>query len=308
MDCLISVEKLVRDFGQHRAVDNVSFSAQQGEILGLLGPNGAGKSTTMQIVCGVMAATSGTVSIAGISLIDEPKQAKRHIGFLPERPPLYIDLNVDEFLRYAASLRGVSKKNIKNAVDTSKQQCGLTEVGKRLIGNLSKGYQQRVGIAQAIIHDPILIILDEPTSGLDPNQILEIRNLICELGDQHSVILSSHILSEVQSVCERVLIINEGSIVMDEQLNNLMKPKQTVVFRVALRRAPTMEILQNVDGVINVQPIDAHRFKIFCNDDVQVIDQLTQLAVANNWGLFELFPERHSLEEAFVQLTQSQSI
>ena len=187
----------------------ISFDVHQAEILGLLGPNGAGKSTTMQIICGVIAANNGSVNIAGYEIIDAPKQAKQNIGFLPEQLPLYGDLTVDEYLLYSAKLRGIKKQNINDLIISCKKRCGLENTGKRLIQNLSKGYKQRVGIAQAIIHMPSIIILDEPTSGLDPKQILEIRELMRELSKVHSIIISTHILSEVEAICDRVLIINE---------------------------------------------------------------------------------------------------
>ena len=225
---LISVNDLSRFYGQKCAIENVSFDAYRGEILGLLGPNGAGKSTTMQIICGVIAASNGSVNIEGHDIQDSPKYAKQNIGFLPEQLPLYNDLNVDEYLYYAAKLRGIEKANLKDVVTSTKKRCGLENTGSRLIQNLSKGYKQRVGIAQAIIHAPSIIILDEPTSGLDPKQILEIRKLMRELSKDHSIILSTHILSEVEAVCDRVLIINEGNIVLDRYLKELLTNKNSL--------------------------------------------------------------------------------
>ena len=219
---LISVHDLSRFYGQKRAIENVSFELPHGEILGLLGPNGAGKSTTMQIICGVIAANNGSVNIAGYDIQDAPQQAKQNIGFLPEQLPLYNDLTVDEYLFYTAKLRGIKKANLGEKVTSCKRRCGLETSGKRLIQNLSKGYKQRVGIAQAIIHTPAVIILDEPTSGLDPKQILEIRKLMLELSKDHSIMLSTHILSEVETICDRVLIINNGSIILDQYLKELL--------------------------------------------------------------------------------------
>ena len=219
---LISVHDLSRFYGQKHAIENVSFDLPHGEILGLLGPNGAGKSTTMQIICGVIAANNGSVNIAGYDIQDAPQQAKQNIGFLPEQLPLYNDLTVDEYLFYTAKLRGIKKVNLSEKVTSCKKRCGLETSGSRLIQNLSKGYKQRVGIAQAIIHTPAVIILDEPTSGLDPKQILEIRKLMLELSKDHSIMLSTHILSEVEAICDRVLIINNGSIVLDQYLKELL--------------------------------------------------------------------------------------
>ena len=219
---LISINGLTKFYGPKKAIEDVSFDVHQAEILGLLGPNGAGKSTTMQIICGVIAANNGSVNIAGHDIIDAPKQAKQNIGFLPEQLPLYSDLTVDEYLFYSAKLRGIKKQNINDLIISCKKRCGLENTGKRLIQNLSKGYKQRVGIAQAIIHMPSIIILDEPTSGLDPKQILEIRELMRELSKVHSIIISTHILSEVEAICDRVLIINEGNIVLDQYLKELL--------------------------------------------------------------------------------------
>ena len=219
---LISINGLTKFYGPKKAIEDVSFDVHQAEILGLLGPNGAGKSTTMQIICGVIAANNGSVNIAGHDIIDAPKQAKQNIGFLPEQLPLYGDLTVDEYLFYSAKLRGIKKQNINDLIISCKKRCGLENTGKRLIQNLSKGYKQRVGIAQAIIHMPSIIILDEPTSGLDPKQILEIRELMRELSKVHSIIISTHILSEVEAICDRVLIINEGNIVLDQYLKELL--------------------------------------------------------------------------------------
>ena len=219
---LISINGLTKFYGPKKAIEDVSFDVHQAEILGLLGPNGAGKSTTMQIICGVIAANNGSVNIAGHDIIDAPKKAKQNIGFLPEQLPLYGDLTVDEYLLYSAKLRGIKKQNINDLIISCKKRCGLKNTGKRLIQNLSKGYKQRVGIAQAIIHMPSIIILDEPTSGLDPKQILEIRELMRELSKVHSIIISTHILSEVEAICDRVLIINEGNIVLDQYLKELL--------------------------------------------------------------------------------------
>ena len=225
---LISINDLTKFYGPKKAIEDVSFDVHQAEIVGLLGPNGAGKSTTMQIICGVIAANNGSVNIAGHDIIDAPKKAKQNIGFLPEQLPLYGDLTVDEYLLYSAKLRGIKKQNINDLIISCKKRCGLENTGKRLIQNLSKGYKQRVGIAQAIIHMPSIIILDEPTSGLDPKQILEIRELMRELSKVHSIIISTHILSEVEAICDRVLIINEGNIVLDQYLKKLLSDNNSL--------------------------------------------------------------------------------
>lgn len=227
----LSAQNLCRNYGSYAAVDKVNLQLRRGEVLGLLGPNGAGKTTTMRMLTGNLAPSTGSIEICGIDLLDKPQQAKAHLGFLPEIPPLYQDMTVDEYLLFAARLHRVSKQTVQTVLGSVKQRCGLENRGKRLIGNLSKGFQQRVGIAQAIIHSPDVIILDEPTVGLDPNQIREIRKLIRELGVSSSVILSTHILSEVESVCDRVQIMHQGNMVLDETLVGLQQqgtPLETV--------------------------------------------------------------------------------
>jgi ABC-2 type transport system ATP-binding protein len=306
-EILISVDHVSRYYGDDCAVNDVSFSVHRGEVLGFLGPNGAGKSTTMQMICGVLSASAGQITVAGHDMLESPRAAKQHIGFLPEHPPLYQDLNVDEYLYYAARLRGIKKAELKKAVAYSKQRCGLEETGKRLIKNLSKGFQQRVGIAQAIIHSPAVVIMDEPTSGLDPNQILEIRELIRELGNDHSVILSTHILPEVQSVCDRVLIINEGNLVLDESLDKLQRDHQITPLKIALRQPPPLETLGEIEGVVNIEQTGNHHFKIYCESGIDTINRITKLAVASEWELYEIVPEQDSLEETFVQLTRGEN-
>ncbi len=306
-EILISVDHVSRYYGNECAVNDISFSVHRGEVLGFLGPNGAGKSTTMQMICGVLSASTGQITVAGHDMFESPKVAKKHLGFLPEKPPLYQDLNVDEYLCYAGLLRGIGKTELKEAVAYSKQRCGLAESGKRLINNLSKGFQQRVGIAQAIIHSPAVVILDEPTSGLDPNQILEIRELISELGNDHSVILSTHILPEVQSVCDRVLIINQGKLVLDESLDNLQQDDQITPIKFAFRQPPPLDVLAEIEGVKDIEQIGNHHFKIYCDSEINTINRITNLAVTSEWQLYEMIPEKDSLEETFVQLTRGES-
>ncbi|NKB36330.1 MAG: ATP-binding cassette domain-containing protein [Gammaproteobacteria bacterium] len=307
-ETLIEVSQLSCYYGDHCAVNEISFSVNRGEVLGFLGPNGAGKSSTMQIICGVLAATAGSVVVASHDIVEAAEKAKQHIGFLPENPPLYKDLTVDEYLLYCARLRKIQKNQLKQAMDNCKSRCGIHDYGKRLIANLSKGYQQRVGIAQAIIHSPAVVILDEPSSGLDPIQNLEIRELISELGSDHSVIVSTHILPEVQSSCNRVLIINRGKIVLDEKINQLEESGTQSSWTIALARPPLLEELEQISGVSLVRNIDGRRFRVVCENSVAAPALFTETSVNKNWGLYELIPERESLEHTFLQLTHGEVV
>ena len=228
MSILVEAKQLYRYYGHHCAVQNVSFSLKKGQVLGFLGANGAGKTTTMSMLCGNLAPSSGEIVINGVDLLDNPVAAKQHIGYLPDQPPLYKELTVTEFLHYCAQLHRVPKTEINQAVTIAQNRCGLNEVTQRLIGNLSKGYQQRVGIAQAILHNPPVIVLDEPTVGLDPIQIKEIRSLIKELGVNHAIILSTHILSEVQETCTDVQIIHQGRLVLSQSIAELALDKHSL--------------------------------------------------------------------------------
>ena len=304
-EILISAEGLARFYGAQRAIDQVSFNVHRGEILGLLGPNGAGKSTTMQIISGVLAPSAGAVTVAGLDMQAEARRAKRHIGFLPEQPPLYPDLSVDEYLRLAARLRNIAGDKIAAAVRLSKQRSGLEQAGRRLIQNLSRGYKQRVGIAQAIIHAPAAIILDEPTAGLDPIQIREIRALMRELGEDHSVILSTHILSEVQALCDRVLIIHQGHIALDQPLAELQADhKRPARIELGLGQPPAHETLAAIAGVKQVRATERGTFMLDIAPQDKVIDKLAQMAVEKDWGLYKLTPGEGSLESIFMRLTQ----
>lgn len=228
MSILVEAKQLYRYYGKHCAVQDVSFSLKKGQVLGFLGANGAGKTTTMSMLCGNLAPSSGEIIINGVDLLDNPVAAKQYIGYLPDQPPLYKELTVTEFLRYCAQLHRVPNTAVAQTVAVAQNRCGLKEVAQRLIGNLSKGYQQRVGIAQAILHDPPVIVLDEPTVGLDPIQIKEIRSLIKELGVDHGVILSTHILSEVQETCTDVQIIHQGQLVLSKTVAELDLDKRSL--------------------------------------------------------------------------------
>ena len=307
-EALISVEHLTRNYGALCAVDRVSFEVRRGQVLGFLGPNGAGKSTTMQILSGNLAPSGGRVRINGIDLLDRPRAAKRCLGYLPEQPPLYRELTVDEYLRHCALLHRIPRRQVAAAMARAKARCGLDEVGGRLIGNLSKGFQQRVGIAQAIIHTPPVVILDEPTVGLDPIQVREIRHLIRELGRDHSVILSTHILPEVQAVCDHVLIIHHGRIVLDEPLAELDRGLGETALRLRLNKPPAgAGALAAVTGVTAVEPLPDGLFRIYHAPGSNPAAALAALAVREGWEPVELTPEKRTLEQVFVELVHREA-
>lgn len=298
---LIQANQLTRYYGTHCAVDHISFTLNKGDILGFLGPNGAGKSTTMQMLAGSLAPSEGAISIDGIDLLDHPGKAKSVLGYLPEQPPLYREMTVHEYLRFCARLHRVARNHIHAAVELACQRCGLSDVGRRLIGNLSKGFQQRVGIAQAIVHSPRVIILDEPTVGLDPIQIREIRELIIELGKEHGIILSTHILPEVQSVCNRVQIINHGKLVFESSMQDLLQ-QDDQRFIVAFGNPVGIEQLQALDSVSHAST-EPDGFVVRLNSDA---DKFVEQAVARGWRLQKLMPQQTSLEQIFVRLAHHQ--
>jgi ABC-2 type transport system ATP-binding protein len=301
---LVRIEHLHRDYGQIHAVNDVSFELARGDVLGFLGPNGAGKSTTMQMITGNLAPSGGEIRVCGIDLLDQPKRAKSEIGYLPEQPPVYRELTVDEYLKYCARLNRIARGHVSRAVATAKERCGLGDAGPRLIGNLSKGYQQRVGIAQAIIHNPAVVILDEPTVGLDPIQIREIRDLVRELGEAHGIILSTHILPEVQATCNRVQIIHQGRLVFSDSTRGLEQQLNPTALLAAFRSEPDMAALRQLPGVTEVEPLDAGRLRLHYSD-TDPAEALVEMAASRNWRLYELVPERRTLEQIFIELTCS---
>ena len=303
---LMNIKHLSRHYGMVEAVKSVNFDLKRGEVLGFLGPNGAGKSTTMQMITGNLAPTEGKITINGIDLLDNPKLAKAEIGYLPEHPPLYPEATVEEYLKFCAKINGIKRQQQVNAVNYSINRCALGEVKSRLIGNLSKGYKQRVGIAQAIIHTPSIVILDEPTVGLDPIQIREIRKLIRELGNEHSVILSTHILPEVQMTCDRVQIINKGQLVFSNSIDNLNQSMQATSLIAQFDNSPSIEDINKINGVESVERLDDNKMRIYFKQSPA--KQIAIDAVNNNWGLLELSPEQKSLEQIFVEITSSEQL
>ncbi|RKZ65140.1 MAG: ABC transporter ATP-binding protein [Gammaproteobacteria bacterium] len=303
MSSLISVNNLTRRYGDFCAVNNISFELAAGDILGFLGPNGAGKSSTMQMLTGNLAPTLGEISINGVDLLDNPKAAKASLGYLPENPPLYKEMTVTEYLQFCGLLHHLKKSALTNACDSAIERCGLGDVYHRLIGNLSKGYQQRVGIAQAILHSPAVIILDEPTVGLDPIQILEIRDLIKSLGESQGIILCTHILPEVQAVCNRVQIINQGDIVYSASMDDMLG-KQSTKFEISLTENVNSEILGNHHTFKSVDMIDDHNF---ITESDLAADKLSEYIVQQGWGLTRFTQQQASLEQIFIDLTTTDS-
>ncbi|MDX1454697.1 MAG: ABC transporter ATP-binding protein [Gammaproteobacteria bacterium] len=299
-DPLIEARQLGRDYAGTPAVSQLDFRLDAGEIMGFLGPNGAGKSTTMRMLAGVLAPSHGKVSIAGIDLLEEPLRAKRMLGYLPEIPPLYPELTVASYLRFAAELRDVARHDLDTAVDDALDRCGLGDMRSRIIGNLSKGYQQRVGIAQAIVHDPAVVILDEPTVGLDPLQINGIRELITALGRQHTVILSTHILQEVKAVCSRVLLLHRGRVQLDRSMDELGSEGGQRI-RLKARQLPDDDAIRQHLGN-DIERLDATTLLVGGSDP----EALAEKVVAAGWGLLEVQQQTADLESLFQRLVDTE--
>ena len=306
----IVVEKLTKKYGSQRAVDNISFEVNTGEILGFLGPNGAGKTTTMKIITCFMAPNDGDVKVNGISIHEDPDKIKTKIGYLPEHNPLYHDMQITDYLQFVAELQSVPKDRIAQRITEMIKVCGLNAEKHKKIGELSKGYRQRVGLAQAMIHDPEILILDEPTTGLDPNQIVEIRKLIRELGKEKTVILSTHILPEVEATCDRILIINNGQIVADGSADTLRKQAHgQEILKLEIEDAPGKDeivtALQSLDSVALVDPVNDSLTKFVVNsrDAESSRRNIFNLCKSKNWVLTEMTPMETKLEDIFRELT-----
>jgi ABC-2 type transport system ATP-binding protein len=295
---LLTTNQLSRRFADTQVVSPIDLQLERGDILGLLGPNGAGKSTIMRMLSGDLAPSGGTINICGEDLLTRPTHAKRFIGYLPERPPLHHDQTVDEYLWDCTHLHGMKRAQSREAREQTKKRCGLEQTGRRLIRKLSKGFQQRVGLAQAIIHNPRVIILDEPTDGLDPVQIRQVRELIQELAQEKGVILSSHILPEIEATCNRVTILQQGKSVYSGEIT---PPTQTC-YRIGLECNPAADEIQAMTGVMEAEQLHTDYYRITLDRGCQ-LSALTQQIVAKEWGLIELKPERISLEQLFLQAT-----
>ncbi len=299
----IELKNLLKTYGEQKAVNNISFKVDKGEIVGFLGPNGAGKSTTMKIITGYLHQDGGEAFVTGVNINDDPLSAIKKIGYLPETNPLYYDMFVREYLGFIAEMHKV--ENRKSKIESVIKLTGLTTESKKKIGQLSKGYKQRVGLAAALIHDPKVLILDEPTSGLDPNQIIEIREVIKKEGKDKTVLFSSHILQEVQAMCDRVIIINKGEIVADDKLSNLQKVnKEKHIVFVQFKENIDGALLKNLSGVDSIGQLQNSSFKIESANPELVRKQILELALQNNLNIVSLQSETLSLEEVFRSLTQ----
>lgn len=308
---MIQVEGVTKKYPARLAVDHISFEVARGEILGFLGPNGAGKTTTMRMLTGYLAMDAGQITVAGYDVATQAQEVRRRIGYLPESCPLYPEMRVDEYLRFRAELKGVKASARKAKMNEVKEQCGLTEVGSRIIGQLSKGFRQRVGLADALVHDPELLILDEPTVGLDPFQIRQVRALIKQLSERHTIVLCTHILPEVEAICERILIINEGRIVASDTEENLHKKlhaSSVIEMEVAVDRAVAMakvNALAGVDVRTATRLDDDWLWMELEADSPSLREELFNLAVTEGWPLRELTEQVHTLEDTFVQITRT---
>jgi ABC-2 type transport system ATP-binding protein len=300
---IVKIEHLSHRYSNAWAIRDINLEIHQTGIVGLLGANGAGKSTTMNILCGVLNQTEGNIFIDGINMKEDPESAKKQIGFLPQNPPLYMDLTVSEYLTHCGYLRLIEKKNIKGAVDDAMERCGVTHFRNRLIANLSGGYRQRVGIAQAIIHRPKLVVLDEPTNGLDPNQIIEVRSLIKNIAIDQAVIFSTHILSEVQVLCKDIKMIDDGRMVFSDTMdafNNYVEPHSMLV---RMENPPAAEKILQISGVSKVDFLTGNQIRIYFNGDQEITERVIDASVYNKWQLREISLDKNSLDEIFAQLS-----
>ncbi len=304
---MIEVYNLCKNYGERKAIQDINFRISPGDVVGLLGPNGAGKSTTMKIITGFMAPTSGVAKICGIDVFENPIEVKKRIGYLPEAPPVYLDMTVQDYLNFVADLKLVESSKKKGLIEKALQKTQLLDVRFRLIKNLSKGFRQRVGIAQALVSDPDVLVLDEPTVGLDPKQVAEVRDLIKELKGQHTIILSTHILPEVQATCNRVIIIHNGQIVAEDSIDNIEKLNQGLITVNVKTKKDLMLIseFQKISGVHHVEQMGSASYRIQIKDE-DVLDLIAQQIIKSGAGLRELTPATQNLEDVFLKLTYGQ--
>ena len=302
----VQVKNLVKLFANQAAIDDISFEVNPGEIVGFLGPNGAGKSTTMKIITGYLPPTEGSVQVCNLDVMDKSSQIKRFIGYLPEHNPLYLDMYVHEYLGFVGRLHGLKSKKLRDRISRMILLCGLDQEQNKMISSLSKGYKQRVGLAQALLHDPEVLILDEPTTGLDPNQIIEIRNLIKDISQKKTVIFSTHIMQEVQALCTRAIIINKGKIVADDKIDKLKEMVEPTVTRIIVEFANPLDrsILMTIDGVDSVDVIGDRIFSLAVNSSEDLRPVISKFAIDNNLSLVGLKQEEGSMEEIFQQFTK----
>jgi ABC-2 type transport system ATP-binding protein len=306
---MIQVQNVSKNYGELVAVDNISFQLQKGDVLGFLGPNGAGKTTTMRIITGYMPPTKGSVYISDIDVFEDPQAAKSHIGYLPENPPLYEDMVVRDYLDFVADIKQVPHKEKNGRIHYVMEKCAIEHVAKRIIGHLSKGYRQRIGIAQALINDPDVLVLDEPTNGLDPMQIIEIRELIQGLSGERTVILSTHILPEVTMICSKVVIINKGKIALEESLERLTNKIDGIENILLKTRYWGEDIQEKIIALPNVSDIRlgiSNELIIEPKKGADIREDLTDLVMQNEWGLLEMRPVVHNLEEVFLRVISTQ--
>ena len=304
---MIQAKALTKLYGSRKAISDVSFTINKGEIVGFLGPNGAGKTTTMKILTGYMPPNKGEVYLDGLDISKEPFLAKKKLGYLPEAPPVYTDMIVEDYLRYTAKLKLCPKPDISESVETAIERVGLQSVKKRLIQNLSKGFKQRLGLAQALVNNPDILILDEPTVGLDPKQVIEMRGILKKLKGDHTIILSTHILSEAQVTCDRVIIINEGNIIAEESLSSLsekMQAKRRILLRVKKPSSRLLSDLKKIEGVLSVSENNKETFILDVGRGDQINESAAQAVISNSCGLIELKEEGFNLEELFIRLTE----
>ena len=308
---MIDVRNLSKFYGDRPAIQGLNFTVGRGEVVGFLGPNGAGKTTTMKIITGYMAPSSGEVQVAGFDVFAEPLEVKRRIGYLPETPPVYHDMFVTDFLTFVANLKGVDRARVKGLVDSALEKTSLGDVRNRLIGNLSKGFKQRVGLAQALVSDPEILVLDEPTVGLDPKQVAEMRQLIRQLKGQHTIILSTHILPEVQASCEKVIIINRGQIVAEDSLDGLSRRMSGGGHRTTLRVRRNHDVIQKglqvLPGVRKVVN-NGNYIEIESDGNENVVEQIAGYVVGQGAGLLELRVQALALEDIFIKLTSGEAV